>query len=88
MYGRNDVYACITGWESFEPWISRIESFPESKVWELADEIPTEWYGSDTEALEKLLCRLLERRSRVRELILEFKQSSRAPFPNWHEVVQ
>ena len=27
VFGRNDVYAGITGWDSFEPWLSRIESF-------------------------------------------------------------
>ena len=28
VFGRNDVYACITSWDSFEPWLSRIENFP------------------------------------------------------------
>jgi len=79
------VYACITGWESFEPWLSRIESFPESSLWPLAEELPPEWYDADIDALQKLLCKLLERRSRVRELILSFKNSSRNPFPNWRE---
>jgi len=27
VFGRNDVYANVRGWESFEPWISRIENF-------------------------------------------------------------
>jgi len=36
--------------------------------------------------LERLLAQLLERRSRVRELILSFKDSSRNPFPNWRDV--
>ena len=87
VFGRNDVYACITGWESFEPWLSRIESFAESGIWQLAEEIPPEWYGGESEELEKLLRKLLERRGRVRELILSFKNSSRQPFPNWKEVV-
>ena len=39
-----------------------------------------------TGELELLLTQLLERRSRVRELILSFKNSSRNPFPNWREV--
>jgi hypothetical protein len=34
-------------------------------------------------ALEVLAERLLERRARVRELITAFKESARAPFPNW-----
>jgi hypothetical protein len=56
-------------------------------LWPLAEEIPPEWYGSAAEELEQLLETLLERRSRVRELILSFKESSRRPFPNWHEHV-
>ena len=87
VYGRNDVYACITGWDSFEPWLSRIESLPESSLWPLAEEIPPEWYGSDIDALNRLFRKLLQRRARVRELISSFKGSSRNPFPNWKEVV-
>jgi len=36
--------------------------------------------------LEQLLTNLLKRRSRVRELILSFKNSCRSPFPNWRSV--
>ena len=39
------------------------------------------------EELEKLLTKLLERRSRVRELIEGFKDSSRNPFVNWKEAI-
>jgi len=87
VFGRNDVYACITGWQSFEPWLHRIESFPETSIWALAEEIPPEWYGERSEELERLFKTLLERRSHVRELILSFKNSSRMPFVNWKEVV-
>jgi len=86
VFGRNDVYAGITGWDSFEPWLSRIECFPESSLWPLVEQIPPEWYGSAVDELDRLLTDLLERRSRVRELILSFKNSSREPFPNWRDV--
>ena len=86
VFGRNDVYAGITGWNSFEPWLSKIEDFPESSLWPLVDQIPPEWYGSAVDELERLLTNLLKRRPRVRELILSFKDSSRNPFPNWREV--
>jgi hypothetical protein len=36
-FGRNNVYAAITGWDCFEPWLSRIEGFPESSIWSLVD---------------------------------------------------
>ena len=86
VFGSNDVYAGITGWESFEPWLSRIESFPESSLWPLVDQIPSEWYDSAADELGQLLSRLLERRTRVRDLIVSFKNSSRNPFPNWSRL--
>ena len=77
------MYANISGWDSFEPWLSRIESFPESSLWQLLEQIPPEWYDSAVYELERLLTTLLERRTTVRDLILSFKNSSRNPFPIW-----
>lgn len=83
VYYRNDVYREITGWESFEPWLSRIESTPAQVVYEAADEIPAEWYGGDKGEMEALADALLARRSRIRELIEAFGRSDRKPFPKW-----
>ena len=83
VFGRNDVYAAVTGWDSFEPWLSRIESFPEESLWRLVDQVPPEWYNSARNELERLLMILMERRPLVRHLILSFKNSPRDPFPNW-----
>ena len=86
VYARNSVYSGITGWESFEPWLSTLESLSESAVFSLADEIPPEWYEDDRDGLEKLLTALIARRRRVRELIAEFRACSRQPFPNWKDA--
>ncbi len=83
VFGRNDVYANVTGWESFEPWMSRIENFSESLLWPIAQQVPPEWYDHDSHELDRLLNALLLRRGKVRDLILGFKNSSRNPFPNW-----
>jgi hypothetical protein len=80
---RNEVYASVTGWESFEPWLSRIESLERDIAWSVAEEIPQEWYGGDWDALQKLVQTLIERQRRVRELIEEFRVSPRRPFPLW-----
>ena len=53
----------------------------------LVDQIPREWYGAALDELDRLLSRLLERRSLVRDLVLSFKNSSRNPFPNWRVSV-
>jgi hypothetical protein len=85
VYARNEVYAAVRGWESFEPWLSRIENMQEDVVWSLASEIPPEWYGGEWEELEKLARKLIERREVVRELIEAFRISVRRPFPGWVE---
>jgi hypothetical protein len=83
VYYRNSVYGGVTGWESFEPWLSRMESMPEETAWAAANEVPPGWYGGDVAEMEALVEKLLQRRSRIRELIDGFRVSERAPFPNW-----
>ena len=83
VYARNAVYEGVTGWSSFEPWLSRVEAFREETLGVIAEGIPAEWYGGDPQAMYRLLERLIERRSRVRELIEAFRNSSRSPFPGW-----
>lgn len=86
VYYRNDVYREITGWNAFEPWLSRIETMAPETVWESARDIPPQWYGGDQDDLERLVEKLIERRSKVRELIENFRISDRKPFPNWGVV--
>src|SRR6202012_3682972 len=62
VFGRNDVYANVSGWESKTPWISRIENFSESLLRPIAELVPPEWYNHDQHELEGLLSRLLEHR--------------------------
>jgi hypothetical protein len=83
VYYRNDVYREITGWESFEPWLTRLETLPADTVWEAANQIPPEWFGGDLGEMEALVEKLLARRSRIRELIESFGKSERMPFPRW-----
>ncbi len=83
VYGRGQVYAGVTGWASFEPWLSRIEALPPHQLWTIAEAVPPEWYGGDPGEIERLLETLLLRRTRVRELIDRVRRSERDPFPNW-----
>ena len=83
VYARNTVYAGVTGWESFEPWLTMVEEMPAEVLWAIAEQVPPEWYGGDTSVIERLMEQLMARRSRVRELILMFRESNREPFPNW-----
>jgi hypothetical protein len=83
VFAQNGAYSAVTDWNSFEPWLSRIEQFNPQLLWEIADAVPPEWYRGDFCELDKLVEKLISRRWRVRELIDQFRQSSRVPFPNW-----
>ena len=85
VYARNRVYAGVTGWESFEPWLTRVETMEAGKLWTVAEAVPPEWYGGDTAVIERLMEQLMARRGKVRELIVSFRDSGRDPFPNWRE---
>ncbi len=87
VYAQNCVYDWVTGWDSFEPWITRVEEMAPEVLWSIAEIIPPEWYGDPAE-LELLLETMLKRRTRVRELITSFRESSRNPFPNWGKTKQ
>ena len=86
VFPRNEVYCGVMGWESFEPWLSRIEQLDESRIWAAAGQIPPEWYDNAWNELEGLIALLLRRRLEVRDLILKFRDSPRRPFPNWTKV--
>jgi len=83
VFLRNAVYAGVTGWPSFEPWLTRMEEMKPQAVWRIAELVPPEWYEGNTPALEQLIEKLLARRSRIRELIAAFRDSDRNPFPLW-----
>jgi hypothetical protein len=83
VYARNLVYRDVTNWDSFEPWLSRVEELEPEKLWSIAETVPPEWYGGNIADIEQLMEQLMMRRERIRELITQFRESSRAPFPNW-----
>jgi hypothetical protein len=87
VYARNDVYAGVTGWESFEPWLSRLERLDADRLWAIAEAVPPEWYGGDLSEIERLMEVLLRRRGRVRDLIAAVRDSEREPFPFWGRSV-
>jgi hypothetical protein len=84
VYNSNRVYLGVTGWSAFEPWLSRIEAMDPGILWQVAEIVPPEWYGGDPSTVERLMEQLLARRSRVRDLILSFRDSDREPFPLWN----
>ena len=85
VYANNCVYEGVTGWEAFEPALTRAEEMDSDAIWRCAAEIPEEWYEGDRDGLNRLVEALHHRRGAIRKLIGEFRRSSRNPFPNWRE---
>lgn len=85
VYPRNVVYAGVSGWESFEPWLSRMEAMAVETVWAAAAAIPPAWYGGDVGEIERLVETLYRRRGRIRELVESFANSGRMPFPEFED---
>jgi len=84
LYNRHIVYRHVTGMDSFEPWLSRVEErLSTSQLGEMAAAIPPEWYNDEYQHLEGLIRKLDRRRRRVRDLIISARDSWRQPFPNW-----
>jgi len=87
-FPRNEVYRDIAGWESFEPWMSRIENLDENLIWSAVRSTPPLWYQSDWSGLQKLVETVIARRSMVIPLIERFRMSQRRPFPSWEHATE
>jgi hypothetical protein len=87
IFARNSVYEGVTGWESFEPVLYRVEQIDLADLWNIVREIPQEWYQHDTEGMSRLAEALHKRQALVRDLITSFRTSTRNPFPNWTATV-
>jgi hypothetical protein len=84
LYARNRVYEGVTGMNSFAPWLERLEKHMTERAFdEITKQIPPAWYEDDFDAVLRISEQLLQRRSRVPELLLAAKLSNRQPFPNW-----
>jgi hypothetical protein len=84
-FSRHEVYSGVTGWDSFEPWLSKLEALNPAEIWGAVENTPPIWYQNDWTALEQLAEQLIARRGIVRSLIEEFRFSVRNPFPKWGE---
>lgn len=80
------VYESVRGMDSFEPWLTRIETEVTMPVLESAlDEVPSDWYGYDRHLMEQMMERLYRRRTQVRDLVESTRKADESIFPNWKE---
>lgn len=82
IYPVAGVYSGITGWGSFEPWLTAVEDFDALAIRALASEVPHSWCAERCE-LEALLDTIAGRRSKVRRLLWSIKTSTSSPFQHW-----
>ena len=73
----------MRNWDAFEPALSRAEDMDIDAIWRIGAGIPSEWYEHDRAGLDRLVEELYSRRSKIRDLITAFRESSRNPFPLW-----
>jgi hypothetical protein len=73
------VYEVVTGLADFQPWLGRVEHFPDEVLDRALRRIPPDWIDNEEDELERLLESLLRRRKRVSELV----EQSRSAFSNW-----
>jgi hypothetical protein len=83
LYPRRLVYESVRGLQSFEPYLSRAENLEARQIERCAEGIPDEWCGGKPGEIHRLLERLYERRRRVRQALVDAKNSDLRPFPNW-----
>jgi len=83
VYAKNCVYENVRGWDDFEPALTRAGEMGVDEIWAIANGIPPEWYEFDTDGLHRMVETLYRRRSGIRELITQFRTSTRNPFPLW-----
>ena len=83
IYRTKAVYENVRGWDSFDPWLDRIETIDANVLQAIVCEIPADWYADDVRALDSLIERLVMRRHCVRNLIADLRDSSFNPFPRW-----
>jgi hypothetical protein len=72
-YEHGHVYRNVTGWNSFEPVLSRIEKIDYTDLWKFAAEVPQERYQFDSDGLCRLVETLHKRRTTLRDLITSFR---------------
>ena len=83
LYPRRLVYEGVRSLNSFEPFLSKVENLEALELEDCVRGIPEEWCGEHPEMLMRLAERLFERRRRVRQALIDAKNSSLSPFPNW-----
>ncbi|MGB9105344.1 MAG: HipA family kinase [Terriglobales bacterium] len=85
LYGSRDVYLQVTSWESFEPWLTCVETLDAQELLEIANSASPVWYDHDELGLAQLVSQLILRQRYLRRIIADLEHSTVNPFPNWRQ---
>ncbi len=83
LYPRHSVYDNVRSLDDFDPWLGQTLHFPEEAIDQAWKRVPSNWVAGEEDALELLLERLYERRTRLPELISACRDGRVNPFRNW-----
>lgn len=82
-YHRPLVYETVRRLEDFQPWLDQVMHFPDAVVDQAYKQVPLAWLEGEEQVLETLLEKLVQRRRRVPDLLLECRAAKPALFPSW-----
>jgi hypothetical protein len=83
LYPQAAIYTSVRSLNDFEPWLTRIEQFPEKKLACIVSAIPLEWIGNERPAVERLMEQLIRRKDRIQGIMMTCITGYRHLFPNW-----
>ncbi len=83
LYFRLSVYRAVRSIEDFQPALDRVLSFPPDVVDDALRRIPPDWLEGDSDQLERLLERLMDRRARLPDFLERTRRAGMNPFPGW-----
>jgi len=85
IYHRRVVYAGVRNWNSFDPWIERLQSIPHAEFDRILEEVPVSWID-DSSALTRLMCLLEARRRNARRFLEAAIRENPNAFVNWRDT--
>ena len=84
LHQSNPLYDSLRTEDQLEPWLARIENFPEELADQALASMPREWLGpGDDSELEAVLEQLYRARKRIRHSVEDMLQGEAKLFPNW-----
>ncbi|MGH9375170.1 MAG: HipA family kinase [Terriglobia bacterium] len=83
FYPRRAVYEGVRGFDSFEPFLSKIENLNPTELEECAKAVPSDWCDGEPDGPYRLMEELYARRRGLRQALTGARKSDLRPFPNW-----